>query len=51
MSVMDREQWLLVEPLLEQALVLSPAERERWLSELQTTAPDLAESLRALFAG
>src|SRR5262245_29808658 len=44
------ERWEAVEPLLDQALALSKADRLTWLDELRVTSPTLADELRALLA-
>jgi serine/threonine-protein kinase len=46
--VIDRQRWLVLEPLLDQALDLAPDERARWLNEVSITSPDVAEDLAAL---
>src|SRR5262245_62458869 len=48
MRVIDRQRWLALEPLLDQALDLAPDERDRWLNEQSITSPDVAEDLAAL---
>lgn len=50
MSVPDRDHWRVIEPLLDHALELSPAQRAPWLDALGTTAPELAVELAALLA-
>jgi len=44
------EEWKAISPYLDQALDLESPERERWLSELETLKPRLADELRALLA-
>lgn len=39
-----------LEPLLDQALELGPAERELWLADLRADRPDVAEELERLLA-
>jgi hypothetical protein len=39
-----------LEPLLDQALELGPAERELWLADLRADRPDVAEGLERLLA-
>ena len=39
-----------LEPLLDQALDLAPAERAAWLADLRARAPDLAREVEALLA-
>jgi hypothetical protein len=50
MIALDRARWLSLEPLLDQALELSVAELEPWLTALETTAPDDARDLRHLMS-
>jgi len=50
MAVPDRDRWRLLEPLLDRALDLSPAQRASWLDALSTTAPDIAAELCSLLA-
>jgi len=42
--------WQRLSEYLDKALDLEPAERERWLAELATTEPAIADSLRQLLA-
>ncbi len=51
MAAMDRERWKELEPLLDHALDLPDAERERWLSELSTSSPAIAFELTSLLSG
>jgi tetratricopeptide (TPR) repeat protein len=51
MAVIDRERWNLLEPLLDQALDLTPEERAPWLEALSHSAPDVAAELAALLRG
>jgi serine/threonine-protein kinase len=51
MAAMDRERWKELEPLLDHALDLPDAERERWLSELSTSSPEIAFELTSLLSG
>ncbi|MGH7648141.1 MAG: protein kinase domain-containing protein [Gemmatimonadaceae bacterium] len=51
MAAMDRERWKELEPLLDHALDLPDAERERWLSELSISSPDIAVELTSLLSG
>ncbi|MFN8573756.1 MAG: serine/threonine-protein kinase [Gemmatimonadaceae bacterium] len=51
MSGIDHAQWQQLEPLLAHGLELTRDERARWLDDLHTTQPDLAERLRVLFEG
>src|SRR5215831_674421 len=48
MPVMDRDRWRVLEPLLDEVLDLAPGERVRWLDELRTTHPDIADELGGL---
>jgi eukaryotic-like serine/threonine-protein kinase len=49
--VIDRERWLALQPLLDQALDIAPDERGRWLDALSAESPRLAEDLTSLLAG
>src|SRR5690242_2801037 len=51
MSVMDRDRWRELEPLLDHALELPAEECASWLDELRTTSPALAEELALLLSG
>ena len=51
MASIDRDRWLVLEPLLDRALELPESERESWLTELRRDAPDIAADLEALVAG
>ena len=50
MSVVDRDRWRVLEPLLDQALELTAEERERWLASLRTTSAPLADELATLLS-
>src|SRR5689334_8512587 len=50
MPVLDPDRWPLVEPLLDQALDLPPAERAAWLAELRTRSPAIADEVASLLA-
>src|SRR5512132_3715637 len=51
MSVMDRDRWSKLGPLLDAALELSPDDRTECLAALSTTAPDdVVAELRQLLA-
>jgi serine/threonine-protein kinase len=50
MTAIDRTRWLSLEPLVDRALELEPAERDAWLAALDTTAPDDARDVRRLLA-
>ena len=43
-------QWQRIAPYLDQALDLQPAERERWLTDLTATEPEIAGAVRQLLA-
>ena len=47
----DRDRWSELEPLLDQALELSPPERMEWLGELRTRSAELAAELEEILAG
>ncbi|MEP7325082.1 MAG: serine/threonine-protein kinase [Gemmatimonadota bacterium] len=47
MPIIDRANWVSLEPLLDQALDLEPEERSRWLRELSERSPVLAAELTA----
>ncbi len=49
-SGISRERWLVLEPLLNQALELAPDERTGWLATLRTTSADLADDIGALLS-
>jgi tetratricopeptide (TPR) repeat protein/tRNA A-37 threonylcarbamoyl transferase component Bud32 len=49
-SRMTRARWLEMAPLVDTALDLDPAERERYFDELAASDPLLATELRQLFA-
>lgn len=51
MTVVDRDRWRTLEPLLDEALELEPDDRTRWLHELGRRDPDVAADLVALLAG
>ena len=51
MASMDRDRWLVLEPLLDQALELSAAERTSWLAELRSTSAELAAELESILDG
>jgi len=48
MTVIDRERWRVLEPLLDKALDLSPDEQSRWLAELSVSSPQDAVDLAHL---
>src|SRR3954471_8352901 len=51
MPVIDRERWNVLEPLLDEALELTPEELGPFLQELSESAPDVAAELSALLSG
>ncbi len=48
MLSINRDLWPALEPLLDQALEMSGAERDNWLDELRTSSPRLAVALTSL---
>ncbi len=50
MAAMSREQWAVLEPLLDQLLELAEEERPAWLLDLRARTPALADQLEALLA-
>jgi eukaryotic-like serine/threonine-protein kinase len=50
MTVMDPDRWRRLEPLLDRALELAPAERSAWLHAMDADSPDVAAELRGLLA-
>jgi serine/threonine-protein kinase len=48
MTLLDRERWRQLEPLLDEALELAPEQRADWLEVLRTTSPELAADLSSL---
>jgi len=50
MSVIDRDRWRELEPLLDEALELTEHERVAWLANLRSRSPGLAAELAALLA-
>ena len=50
MAMLDRDRWKRVQPLLDEALELTGAQRATWLDSLRSTAPDLAGDLEILLA-
>ena len=50
MTMLDRERWIRVQPLLDEALDLSDAQRATWLDSLRSTTPDVARDLESLLA-
>ncbi len=51
MPAMDRERWKLIEPLLDHALDLPEVERDKWLTELSISSPEMAVELTSLLSG
>ena len=51
MTVLQRDRWRLLEPLLDEALRLEEPDRSSWLGELRSRAPDLADDLTTLLSG
>jgi hypothetical protein len=50
MTIIARESWQTLEPLLDRALDLEPAERATWLDELSARSPVLAAELNAFLS-
>ena len=50
MPIINRSDWEALEPLLDQAMDLSPEERTRWLQDLSSRSPVLATELSAFLA-
>ncbi|HEU4584804.1 MAG TPA: protein kinase [Gemmatimonadaceae bacterium] len=50
MASIDRDRWSELEPLLDKALELSPAERREWLEKLHTQSAELAAELEEILA-
>ena len=46
--LIDPVRWRALEPLLDEALDLEPAERRRWLEDLSAESPALASDVSAL---
>ncbi len=51
MPTIDRERWLLLEPLVNHALELDRDARVEWLERLRTESADLAEDVSRLVSG
>lgn len=51
MSTISRTRWQELEPLLDQALEMTPEERSDWLEQLHRELPELAADLAALLRG
>ncbi|HSB37289.1 MAG TPA: serine/threonine-protein kinase, partial [Thermoanaerobaculia bacterium] len=50
MSILGKDRWPILEPYLDRALEMEPAERRRWLGELKAQDPELAADLEELLA-
>jgi hypothetical protein len=50
MAMLDRERWIRVQPLLDEALELTDAQRATWLDWLRSTTPDVARDVERLLA-
>ena len=50
-SIIDRDRWQTLEPLVDRALELPDEERAAWLAELRTTSPAMAAELAELLEG
>src|SRR5690349_9390695 len=50
MSGIDKARWAAAKPLLDEALDLDDADRNRWLAELARTDPELASEVAAYLA-
>jgi serine/threonine-protein kinase len=51
MPHIDRDRWRDLEPLLDHALTLPPAERAAWLETLRAHSPQVAAELSVLLSG
>jgi eukaryotic-like serine/threonine-protein kinase len=51
MTIIDRQRWQVLEPLLDHALDLEPVERDRWLAEMAAGSPMVAAELTMLLGG
>lgn len=51
MSIIDRDRWSVLEPLLDEALELTPAELEPWLESMRRRNAALADELCELLSG
>jgi hypothetical protein len=47
----DRARWLKLEPYLDEALEMTPEQREAWLAQLRSQSPDVADDLAVLLSG
>jgi hypothetical protein len=50
MTTIDRESWKQLEPLLDRAIDMPPAERSQGLAELAAGSPAIAAQLVSLLA-
>lgn len=50
MPIIDPETWRVLEPLLDRAFELEPAERCEWLDFLSSQSPELGAALRAILS-
>jgi serine/threonine-protein kinase len=48
---MDLDAWRAASPWLDEALDLTPTERDSWIAALERDRPEIAATLRLLFAG
>jgi serine/threonine protein kinase len=48
---LDLDAWRVASPWVDQALDLTPIERDAWIAELGRERPDIAATLRLLFSG
>jgi len=51
MNTINRERWAILEPLLDEALDLTPEQRAPWLEALSRSDPGVAAELNALLTG
>lgn len=50
MNIEDRQQWIRIEPYLDQALDLAPEALHPWLDALDLAQPEMAREIRKLLA-
>jgi serine/threonine protein kinase len=50
MGIMDRERWLLLQPLLDLALELPDDQRASWLEELRARSPEMAAEVASILS-
>jgi serine/threonine-protein kinase len=48
---MDPERWKAVDALLDEALSRAPGDRPKWLADLRSRSPELAEEIASLLGG